>query len=295
MRPFRRVPALLLVTLAACGDAAAGAIARDVRIVPVDAPRSLTEASSASMSREQPGVLFTINDSGNEPLLYALDTTGHARGIWRITGATNVDWEATAIAPCAPGDARPCVYIADTGDNMFDRPTYTIYRVQEPAVGDSLLRDSLRAERIDFSYGGEHVNVEAMYVGPRGDIYLIEKLLPKFVPWMGSNARMFVIHGGRAVPFLDSTIPLTMISDAALSPDAHHVVIRTPKVALVFEADSASGRINPWSKSTLCRLTILRQHQGEGVSWVNDAGRMVFTSEGRGAPLNVASCPLPGR
>src|SRR5262245_12947688 len=60
----------------------------------------LLESSGVVASSTQPGVLFTINDSGNEPLLFATDSTGADRGVWRVTGATNDDWEAIADGPC---------------------------------------------------------------------------------------------------------------------------------------------------------------------------------------------------
>src|SRR5436190_13386827 len=43
--------------------------------VPVRGVRDLVENSAAAMSVRQPGVLFTINDSGNDALLFAIDTT----------------------------------------------------------------------------------------------------------------------------------------------------------------------------------------------------------------------------
>jgi len=293
--------AACVVLLSACGGGADAVVVRDIHVGFAHAPRDLVEASSAAMSRTQPGVLYTINDSGNEPLLYALDTTGASRGVWRVTGATNVDWEGTTVAPCAPAVTHQCVYIGHTGDNMFDRDRYTIYRVPEPVVGDSTLRDSVRAERLDFTYGGAHRNVEAMWVVSNGDIYLIAKLLPKFLPWMGSDAAIYRLpvavwsaHGTATAEFTGVTLHMTMISDAALSPDARHIMVRTPKLAMVF-ATLASGMIDLTVRPVFCRLSGLDQRQGEGVSWIDNAGRFVFTSEGRAAPLNLGSCPLPSR
>ena len=33
--------------------------------------------------------------------------------------------------------------------------------------------------------------------------------------------------------------------------------------------------------------------QGEGVTWADNNGRFVFTTEGRQAPIALADCPLP--
>src|SRR3954465_5904713 len=78
-----------------------GASLADVATVVIRTSRNLRESSALAMSASRPGVLYTINDSGNEPILFALDTTGSDRGAWRVKKSTNVDWEALAIGACA--------------------------------------------------------------------------------------------------------------------------------------------------------------------------------------------------
>ena len=77
-----------------------GVLPASTRLIRVQARPQLVESSAAAQSFTQPGVLFTINDSGNDPLLFALDTSGADRGVWRVHGATNVDWEAASVGPC---------------------------------------------------------------------------------------------------------------------------------------------------------------------------------------------------
>ena len=67
--------------------------------IPVRDLPELIENSGVIMSSRQRGVLFSINDSDNEPLLFAFDTLGRNRGVWRVSGATNVDWEAVSVGP----------------------------------------------------------------------------------------------------------------------------------------------------------------------------------------------------
>src|ERR1041385_7437278 len=73
-----------------------GAVPTAVVTVDLRSRRDLVENSAAAMSAWQPGVLFTINDSGNEALLFALDTPGADRGAWRVQGSTDIDWEAAS-------------------------------------------------------------------------------------------------------------------------------------------------------------------------------------------------------
>src|SRR5690348_8334953 len=122
-----------------------GAAPAHLSIVRRDAPSDLVENSAAAMSMTQQGIFFTINDSGNEPLLFALDTTNRDRGVWRVTNATNSDWEAASIGPCSPGAAAWCVYIGDTGDNEATHRSRKIYRAAEPRAMASGGLDSLQA------------------------------------------------------------------------------------------------------------------------------------------------------
>jgi hypothetical protein len=43
----------------------------------------------------------------------------------------------------------------------------------------------------------------------------------------------------------------------------------------------------------VCNIVPLNEAQGEGVTWVDDAGRLAFTSEGKRSPLHLGTCPLP--
>src|SRR5688500_11891129 len=136
----RFVGASIAVAVVACAtrDAASGLLARrrayvgtdTMGVVPaapvaiaLQAPAELTENSAATLSFTQPGVFFTINDSGHEPLLFAFDSAGTSRGVWRVTGASNMDWEAASTGPCSVGGsdasrfAQACVYIGEVGDN----------------------------------------------------------------------------------------------------------------------------------------------------------------------------------
>src|SRR5690606_33898208 len=73
----------------------------------------LAEASGAAASIANPGVIWTIGDSGNPPDLLAIDSAGKLVARAPLVGITNTDWEAISVGPC--GD-QTCVYIADTGD-----------------------------------------------------------------------------------------------------------------------------------------------------------------------------------
>src|SRR5690242_7251245 len=150
--------------------------------IEVQARPELVENSAATLSHTQPGIVFTVNDSGNEPLLFALDSTGADRGVWRVQGATNVDWEAASVGPCSLGTTvdstmapRECVYIGDVGDNQAKRKSRVIYQVVEPTAQPAGFNGSVEAKALRYRYSDGPHDVEAMYVAPNGDTYLLTK------------------------------------------------------------------------------------------------------------------------
>ena len=277
-----------------------------VRSVAMHVRPALVENSAAVMSARQPGVIFTINDSGNDPILFAFDTSGSDRGAWRVNGASNVDWESAALGPCS-GAAHPsgsCIYIGDTGDNQARHPSRAIYRVNEPDANRAT--GSVSADRLTYVYEDGPHDVEAMYVARNGDILLITKrpLLdqtrrprPALVYRMPASAwgesKRVVAQLVDSLPIVPGSAPLREVTDASLSPDARHLAVRTYTQVFIFAADPASGRILASAPPAICNIVSLGERQGEGITWVNAAGRLAFTSEGRSAPLYMANCPLP--
>jgi hypothetical protein len=286
------------------GTDSMGASPKDISKIPLHAAPGLVENSAAAMSATQPGVLFTINDSGNDPLLYAIDTTGADRGLWRVIGATNVDWESAAVAPCdAKVPSSTCVYIGDTGDNHDRHSFRVIYRVREPRASGA--RGSVSADRLRYTYEDGPHDVEAMYIAPSGDVVLITKrpraggggrLRPALVfeiPVTAWSTRGFATARlVDSLPIVPGSAPLRLITDAALSLDAKHLAVRTYAQLFVF-ATAPTGLVDHRVAPSVCNIVPLGEAQGEGVTWADSRGRFVFTSEGVKSPLHLATCPLP--
>jgi len=279
-----------------------GMTAFDVRTVAVRGAPELVESSGAAMSARHVGAAYTINDSDNDPLLIGLDTTGAARGVWPIAGATNVDWEAVSIGPC-PRSGN-CIYIGDVGDNDRIIPFRVIYRLQEPAALDR--RDSLVAESLAFTYADGAHDVEAMYITPFGAVALITKgrlsdakggLRPTLVYSIPASAWG---KGGRAVaslvdslPIVQGTGPLDFITDAALAPDRRHLAVRTYVQVYIFATDPLTGLVDHTIRPSVCSLSSTGESQGEGVAWMSSTGRLLLTTEGDHVRLHLVTCPLP--
>jgi hypothetical protein len=274
--------------------------------IPIRSPHDLRESSALAASHDRPGLFFTINDSGNEPVLFALDTSGADRGAWRVQGAKNVDWEALAVGPC--GRVAPaCVYIGDVGDNDATHPSRTIYRIAEPHDEPRPGPGSVRAAgAMTVTYADGAHDVEAMYVAGNGDLFLVTKRALEAQPGRLRPALVFRIPSsawatqGRVVAELVDSLsivpgsaPLRAITDAALSPDGRWVAVRTYSQLYVYATDATTGRVDASTPPSICDVTSLGEAQGEGVAWIASSGRFAFSSEGTPPALRLADCPPP--
>lgn len=287
----------------------------DARTIRLRTPPELTENSGAAMSAAQPGVWFTINDSGHEPVLFALDTTGAARGAWRIAGAGNRDWETLTTGPCLHGPAsetanagRRCVYIGEVGDNQARHPAVHIYRVTEPLLASRERGGELPATVLTVRYESGPRDVEAMVAGPDGTLYLISKRRLKDASGRLRPALIFAIPpqawrriADTAVARLVDSLPVVpgsalgrQITGASFARDGGAIAVRTYTQLYVFRADRTTGRIRTDVPPTICSVAGLEEKQGEGVTWF-DGDSWMLTSEGRGEPAWVVECPAPSQ
>lgn len=122
------------------------------------------------------GKLWTHNDSGGEPILYALDTsTFDVDQRVTLSNANNVDWEDV----CFDGST---VFVGDFGNNMGARDDLKIYTFSVqgiPEGRDALLTvDTISfefADQTDFSIRTVHdFDCEAMFATERY-LYLFSK------------------------------------------------------------------------------------------------------------------------
>ena len=89
-------------------------------------PSELRESSGLGISRTYGGVIWTHNDSGDRPRFFAIDSTATILATFDVAGAGARDWEAMELGPCPGQSDASCLYMADFGDNSFQRESVTI-------------------------------------------------------------------------------------------------------------------------------------------------------------------------
>jgi len=266
----------------------------------------VVESSGVAVSRAHPGVLWTHNDSGDGPYLYATDLQGRDLGFLLVPGAEAIDWEDMALGPC-PTRAGSCVYLADTGDNLERRPSVTVYAVPEPdpptGPGDTLRTTGAPAV-LQLRYPDGAHDVEAIYVAPRGgDLYLVSKGRSGSIgvyrvdrsQWSGSGGG--VIATATRVQILDIRPDGgagRWVTSAAIRADGRLVALRTYAEIYLFYP-GVGGRLTP-ARERACELGALDEPGGgEAIDFLHDSadGTLVVTSEARrrAGTIHAVSCP----
>jgi len=123
--------------------------------------KELVEASGLARSQRQPGLLWSINDGGSKPRIFALDEHGARVGRIRLEEARNKDWED--ISSFTLG-GEPYLLVADVGDNNARRKKVTLYVVAEPDLAED---DKVKLEpawRVNLRFPDGPRDVEAVAV-----------------------------------------------------------------------------------------------------------------------------------
>ena len=253
-------------------------------------PDEVRESSGVAFSLRFPGVLWTHNDSGWRPFVYAVTRSGMLDGTLRVEGVAARDWEAMDVTPC---DAGSCIWIADTGDNGERRSDVELVRIPETEPGEGT---PVQGERFPIVLPDGPRDIEAMYILPGERIHLVTK---------GRNHPVTVyryplpLRPGQAVVLeevqeLFPGIPSfrNRVTGASASADGSVVLVRSYDLLHFFRPDPADGTLLPMGVEAV-NLRPLQEPQGEAVA-IGSGGEVVLTSEGgplRRAPvMNFLTC-----
>jgi hypothetical protein len=255
----------------------------------VPLPDDLEESSGVAASRDYPGVFWTHNDSGWDPVVFAIDSTGTILARVRVEGAHNRDWEDIEIAPCTPGQPQDCLFIGDIGDNNERHQRIAVFRIPEPNPWTDSVSAPATAIRVTYPDGPR--DAEALFVTDRG-IHIVNKGrshaidLFRISPPYRTGRITELTHLQRLAP--PPTSVSAQVTAAAASADHRRVILRTYGGLQFFEVEGDT--LVPLGRPS--GLVAPDQGQGEGADFLG-GGRFVLTSEAQGgqpASLAIVRC-----
>lgn len=132
---------------------------------------AIVESSGLARSHLRPSRLWTHNDSGGGPIIFALGRTGRTTARYTLRGASHLDWEGMASAQRR---GVSYLFVGDIGDNGARRSSVFVHRVREPKPGGH--RRLLDPKTFEFKYPDGAHNAETLMVRPGSTrIYIVTK------------------------------------------------------------------------------------------------------------------------
>jgi hypothetical protein len=246
--------------------------------------REINESSGLANGKRNVNVIWTHNDSGDSPRIFAFNLEGEDLGTFIVDGAQAIDWEDMASARIGLKD---CLVIADVGDNRLERETYRILILEEPLVQS---RQEAVAGTVDvlmtveFTYEDGSHDCEAVAVDPHtATIYLVSK-----THGAGTKVYELEISQGNASgapvarKIATPSIPETTAMD--ISPDGLKAVLMTYTQAYEY----ARHPDESWTKAFNGEPRVIpmpRRLLGESVCYGPDGQTLYLTSEMIPTPL----------
>lgn len=276
MKPGRRrllIPGLLIALLVVVALAAAtrraDAQATPLPIVPhtqvsvMSDPR-IVESSGLAASQEHPGIVYTINDSGDRARVFAVDiASGRVVG---VTSVAHTRWDDAEAMALVGGK----LWVADIGGNRAPGDERALYVFDEPGPGNH----RVAAVRYPVALSGGDVETEAIAITP-ARIFILSKGWPYgptfLLPRRLSTARTNVASSS-PVPLLTPV----WTADATVTADGRYVLIRGTVQVEVRDAQT-------WALKHVDVIPILRQ--GESITMEAGGKSYLIGSEGSNSPL----------
>ncbi|MBN1270126.1 MAG: DUF3574 domain-containing protein [Kiritimatiellae bacterium] len=250
----------------------------------------INESSGLAYSTLSEGVLWTHNDSGDGPLLYALNLEGRSLATYTVDGVKAYDWEDMASVRIG---SRSYLVVGDVGDNGRIRAECMIYLIEEPLV----MPDQLHAagtvgvsRAVAFTYDDGPHDCEAIGVDPETQtVYLLSK------------------NRGRAPIY---ALKLPPVNTKEVQTARYTGLLRTPRATgLDFSRDGLRmvvltygdayeyrrQRGEAWSSAFKRQPRVIQlpeRRQGEAICYSPDSTAFYLTSERLPAPLWEVPIPV---
>jgi hypothetical protein len=235
------------------------------------ADRDIDESSGLALEN---GLVLTVNDSGGDPVVYAVDpATGETVGRTTFTSGEVEDVEALAVGPDGT------VWVADIGDNGAERDAVAVYAVPPVGRGDR----TVDAPRYELTYPGGARDAETLLADPRdGRLYVVSKGLfggtvfaaPKRLQEDATNRL-------RRVADVDG-----LLTDGTFTADGSHALLRG--YGRLYVADTDTWRYP-------AEMPLPDQRQGEGLALDDEPGKVLVSSEGARTTVMVVPLTEPVR
>ncbi len=248
----------------------------------------LSESSGLAVSTLDAEVVWSHNDSGDQPRLFAFDQRGQWLAEVRLAGAHAVDWEDMCSFE---RHGKHFLAIGDVGDNSANRGHVVLYVIEEPrlrrdSAAQKVELEVAQVERINVQYADGPVNCESLAYDPRRDQFLLAtketlrcRLYVVDAPSeLGTGTQTWLRQAQRI-----QTLRLPLTTGADISRDGSQLVIATYGPACLLPRGDDGG----WDAGvdSLQMLALPARRQGESICFAAQDRQLWLTSEFAPTPL----------
>lgn len=223
----------------------------------------LNEVSGMISSRKNPGLLWVINDSGNDPKLFLINEIGIIIHAYLIDGIDNTDWEDLAIhTDHFTGKSR--IFIGDVGDNYAIRNHINVIVFDEPIPLNS--NDTLIDEyqKFIFQYEDGSRDAETIMVDPvDSKLFIISK----------REEQVRIYEAPEQLSEADTmqlayklSLPINNVTSGDISSDGNEILIKS-YTSIFYWSKKDNESILEALKSEHQIVDYVLEPQGESICW----------------------------
>ena len=214
----------------------------------------IREASGLARSHREENLLWTINDGGSPPILYAIGTDGSDQGSVNLINTTNVDWEDIASYEI---DGKSWLIVADIGDNESVRKNAAFYILEEPVPTQTEVTPE---KKITFMYPDGPRDAEAIAVDKEQEQILIlsKRTVPAVLYAVPLNASP------------DNSIVATRLGEVSSIPQPGNHDVFTGDPDFIWHGQPTSMDVSADGRSAviLSYVGVYRFERSTGQQWI---------------------------
>ena len=239
--------------------------------------KRLKEASGLAASAANPGLLWTLNDSGNSAEVFLIDEEANVRLVCKLANAINRDWEDIAVGP-GPRPETNYVYVADIGDNDEKFGLKFIYRFEEPVLGLETEITITRYDTLVLRLPDAMRDTEALLLDPvTRDLFLVSKRENKAGVYRAASP------GSHDTVTLDRilNLPMTQIVAGSISADGREILLKSYDHVYYWKKSGDESVAALLGKDPI-ELPYDREPMGEAIAWSRDGSAYYTLGESKG-------------
>lgn len=241
-------------------------------------PAQLEETSGLILSDQ--GNLWSHNDSGNDPVLFEVDTTAQLLRRVTLMGASNVDWEDIARDP------QGNIYVADLGNNGNARRDLKIYKVGPIPTGvlTAAVIDTIQvsyADQVAFppNASEQHYDVESLFFAEDSLHIFTKNRSNPFDGWVyhyiaPATGGTYVLSRRGRFRVSGSQRESAWITAADISPDQKRVALLSSDNLWLFTCFEAPNYLQGFAR----RIDLSVLSQKEAITFLTN-NRLMLTDE----------------